>query len=172
MLTTFPFTFSPWGSAAVISSIVIGIVLLIVLGLWETYGKLAYPIIPVAFFKNRGYMALVCCATVASMFYYSAVLLWPQQVAALYTTEITYGGWLSCTVSAATALGQVVSGVIVRYGGNVRYWLIFSAFAMVSFVSALAALTPETKEIGITFTIIGPFVSLVGKSFHKNAADC
>lgn len=29
------------------------------------------------------------------MFYYSAVLLWPQQVQALYTTDITYGGWLS-----------------------------------------------------------------------------
>ena len=136
-------TIYPWKSAAVISSLVLGVVILIILGLWETYGKLSYPIIPVEFFKNRGYMALVCCATVASMFYYSAVLLWPQQVAALYTTDITYGGWLSCTVSAATALGQIVSGAIVRWGGNVRYWLILSAFAMVGFVSALAALTPE-----------------------------
>lgn len=37
--------------------------------------------------------------------------------------------------------------------------LIFSALAMVGFVSALAALTPETKNMGIAFTIIGPFVS-------------
>lgn len=148
-----------WNSAAVISSIVLGIVLLIALGIWETYGKLSYPIIPTVFFRNRGYMALVCCATVASMFYYSAVLLWPQQVSALYTTDLAYGGWLSCTVSAATALGQVVSGGIVRWGGNVRYWLIFSAFAMVGFVAALASLTPETKSTGIALTILGPFVS-------------
>jgi hypothetical protein len=90
------------------------------------------------------------------MFYYSAVLLWPQQVASLYTTDITYGGWLSCTVSAATALGQVVSGAIVRWGGNTRYWLIFSAVAMVGFVAALASLTPETKQTGIALSIVGP----------------
>lgn len=36
--------------------------------------------------------------------------------------------------------------------------LIFAALAMVAFVSALAALTPETKDMGIAFTIIGPFV--------------
>jgi MFS family permease len=57
----------PWKSAAVISCIIIGICLLVALGLWETFGKLKYPIIPVQFFKNRGYMALVCCATVASV---------------------------------------------------------------------------------------------------------
>lgn len=154
----------PWKSGAVIASIVIGIALLVALGFWETYGNLAYPIVPVEFFRNRGYMALVCCATVASMFYYSAVLLWPQQVSALYTQDITYAGWLSCTVSAATALGQVVSGAIVKWGGNVRYWLIFSAVAMVGFVTSLAALTPETVNTGIALTILGPFVSFIQDS--------
>lgn len=45
----------------------------------------------------------------------------------------------------------------MKWGGNVRYWIIFSTFGMVGFVAALAALTPETKNIGIAFTIIGPF---------------
>lgn len=39
---------------------------------------------------------------VASMFYYSAVLLWPQQVSVMYTTDIDYAGWLSVSCRQAT----------------------------------------------------------------------
>ncbi|KAL6404285.1 fungal trichothecene efflux pump [Ilyonectria robusta] len=147
----------PWKSAATISSLVIGALLLIALFIWEAFANLKYPAIPVKFFANRGFMALVCCATVASMFYYSAVLLWPQQVQALFTKNVTYAGWLSCTVASSTALGQICAGLIVRWGGNVRYWLIFSTFAMVGFVAALASLTPSDKNTGIALTILGPF---------------
>lgn len=56
----------PWKSAATISSLVIGALLLIALFVWEAFANLKYPAIPVKFFANRGFMALVCCATVAS----------------------------------------------------------------------------------------------------------
>ena len=75
----------------------------------------------------------------------------------MYTSNIEYAGWLSCTVSASTSLGQAVAGLIVRWGGNPRYWIILASFAMVGFVSSLAALTPETKVTGIVLTILGPF---------------
>lgn len=42
------------------------------------------------------------------MFYYSALLLWPQQIAQFFTTDITYAGWLS--VSQA----PVATAVVVR----------------------------------------------------------
>ncbi|KAI0881601.1 trichothecene efflux pump [Annulohypoxylon maeteangense] len=150
-------TIYPWKSAATISSIVIGGVLLVALFIYEAFAKLEYPAIPVQFFANRGFISLVACATVATMSYYSAVLLWPQQVKALYTTDITYGGWISCTVASATALGQAFGGFFVKWGGNVRNWIIFSTFSMVAFVGACASLTPETLNAGIAFTMIGPF---------------
>ncbi|KAI0839239.1 trichothecene efflux pump [Hypoxylon sp. FL0890] len=150
-------TIYPWDSAATISSIIIGAVLLIALFIYEAFAKLEYPAIPVQFFANRGFISLVACATVATMSYYSAVLLWPQQVKALYTSDITYGGWISCTVASATALGQIFGGFFVKWGGNVRYWIIFSTFSMVAFVGACASLTPETLNAGIAFTIVGPF---------------
>lgn len=75
----------------------------------------------------------------------------------MYTTNVQYAGWLSCTVSASTSLGQAVAGLIVRWGGNSRYWIVLASFAMVGFVSALASLTPATKNMGIAFTILGPF---------------
>lgn len=57
----------PWASAPVISTIVIGVSLLIILFVWETIAELEYPAIPVKFFRNRGFMSLVCCATVGSV---------------------------------------------------------------------------------------------------------
>ncbi|KAF2476712.1 fungal trichothecene efflux pump [Lindgomyces ingoldianus] len=147
----------PWKSASVICTIVIGAMCLIAFGFWEAYGNTRYPLMPMKFFRNRGFISLVACATVASMFYYSAVLLWPQQVSTMYTSDINYAGWLSCTVSAATALGQVAAGGIIKIFGGTRYWLIISAFGMVAFVSACASLTPSTKSMGIAFTILGPF---------------
>ena len=108
------------------------------------------------------------------MFYYSAVFMWPQQVAALYTKDVEWGGWLSvsfwsrsnrslrliiikCTVASATALGSVAAGFIVKWGGNVRWWIIFSSFAMVGFITSLASLTPDSLNAGLALTIIGPF---------------
>lgn len=49
---------------------------LIAFGCWEAYADLKYPVMPMYYFKNRGYISLVVCAVVASMFYYSAILLW------------------------------------------------------------------------------------------------
>jgi hypothetical protein len=110
-------TIYPWNSAAVISSTVIGAVMLIGLFLYEGFMNLPYPAIPVKFFANRGFISLVACATVASvsvsqeeeipsavsnfvsqMFYYSAVLLWPQQVKNFYTSDVEYAGWLSVSI--------------------------------------------------------------------------
>ncbi|KAI1772127.1 fungal trichothecene efflux pump-domain-containing protein [Hypoxylon cercidicola] len=134
----------PWKSAATISSIVIGVVLLVALFVYEGYAKLEYLAIPVQFFANRGFISLVACATVAAV--------WPQQVQALYTkmSRMAVG-------SLATALGQAFGGFFVKRGGNVRYWIIFSTFPMVAFVGACTSLTPETLNAGIAFTMIGPF---------------
>lgn len=60
-------------------------------------------------------------------------------------------------MASSTALGQVCAGGIIKWGGNVRYWIIFATFAMVGFVGALASLTPETLNLGIALTILGPF---------------
>ncbi|OAA64695.1 fungal trichothecene efflux pump [Niveomyces insectorum RCEF 264] len=147
----------PWKSAAVIASLVIGAVLLLAFFLWETFADLKYPVMPMYYFRNRGWISLVSMATVASMFYYSAILLWPQQVSEMLTSNVEYAGWLSCTVSSGTVLGQAVGGVFLRYGGNSRYWLIFATMCMVSFIASLASLTPETKKVGLAVTIIGTF---------------
>jgi hypothetical protein len=49
-----------WSSAPVISTIVLGAVLLVALGFYEVYAPLPYPMLPVKFFKNiRGFTVLL-----------------------------------------------------------------------------------------------------------------
>ncbi|OCK75612.1 hypothetical protein K432DRAFT_408870 [Lepidopterella palustris CBS 459.81] len=130
-------------------TIVIDTTLLITFGAWEAFGKQQYLLMPMKFFRNRVFLSLVTCATVASMFDYSIVLLWPQQVASSYTTD--------CMVPNSTALGRVCTGGVIRFFGSAQYWLAISAFGMVAFVFSLVSLAPSTKGMGIAFTILGPF---------------
>ena len=57
----------PWKSAGPIASITIGVLLLVVLFVYESKMDLDYPVIPVRLFRNRGFISLVCCATIASV---------------------------------------------------------------------------------------------------------
>ncbi len=82
----------------------------------------------------------------------------PQQVNAMYTQDIIYGGWLSCTVGAGVLLGTVVGGLVLHFGANSKYTLIVATVGMVGFVAGLAALTPENKSVGIALTILGPLM--------------
>lgn len=55
---------------------VIGGCCIIAFGFYESYANLKYPLMPMSFFRNRGYISLVTIITISSMYYYSAVLLW------------------------------------------------------------------------------------------------
>ena len=53
----------PWKSAAVICTIVIGAACLVIFGFWEAFSNTKYPLMPMKFFRNRGFISLVACAT-------------------------------------------------------------------------------------------------------------
>jgi hypothetical protein len=71
------------------------------------------PLLPMSLLKHRGYSATVCSALVGNMVYFSmrygyasrcsiiidtnsaCSLLWPEAIAALYTTDTIKAGWLS-----------------------------------------------------------------------------
>jgi hypothetical protein len=46
-------------------------------------------------FKITNYSAVVVTASVGTMIYFSMNILWPSQIAALYTTDNIQVGWLS-----------------------------------------------------------------------------
>ena len=56
-----------WKSPAPITAIVLGVFLLVALFIYEYYMDLEYSAIPIKLFPNRGFMSLVCCATIATV---------------------------------------------------------------------------------------------------------
>ena len=66
-------------------------------------------------FKNLKYDAIVACASIAAMVYYSMTVVWPTLIGALFTTNIQEIGWLSCAVGGGLLFGQIAAGLGIRY---------------------------------------------------------
>lgn len=113
----------PWKSAAVICTTVIGGLLIVVLGFYgmsfclvqempltghteswiSSRGRSA--LIPPRLFKNSGYVAVVSCATIGAMVYYSMTVLWPTIIGTVYTANVKAIGWQSSVVGGGILLG-------------------------------------------------------------------
>lgn len=52
-------------------------------------------LVPMSLFKITNYSAIIVAASVGTMIYFSMNVLWPEQIAALYTSDNIQIGWLS-----------------------------------------------------------------------------
>ena len=60
----------------------------------ECWTTLDYPLIPVKHL-NRQFAAIVVDGCGGGFVYISMSVIWPSIISALYTTDVTYTGWLS-----------------------------------------------------------------------------
>ncbi|KAK5689220.1 hypothetical protein LTR17_026422 [Elasticomyces elasticus] len=143
----------PWDSAHVIATIVVGFLTLVAFVLWDAYGHHGDPLLPLHLFKTRGYLAMVLTAMVGSCVYYSMNVLWPQQIAYLFTGSTTHKGWLACVVGGSCLIGQVIGAVLCQYIKKSRYILIGGTLCLLSFSAAMVSIKPgeEAKGVGLMF---------------------
>ncbi|KAF2713313.1 fungal trichothecene efflux pump [Pleomassaria siparia CBS 279.74] len=146
----------PWKSVSVIVPLVIGFVTLVAFACYEIYVPQKYPLIPMSLFKNARWMALAGVASVATMFYYSLTVIWPQMITSLYSSNNIEIGLMSGTVGGAIAFGQVVGALTVRWGWGHWQLRVCSLF-MCAFIGAMASCNASTRDRGIVFTTIGSF---------------
>jgi hypothetical protein len=59
------------------------------------------------------------------------------------------------TTGGASAFGQLLAGIFMLLFKHVKIQIIISAIGMVGFISTLATLTPATKDMGVTFSVLG-----------------
>ncbi len=64
----------------------------------EAFAPLKQTLLPLALLKDRNYIAVLVTSSVATMIYFSMNVIWPQQIAALYTTNNVQIGWLSVSL--------------------------------------------------------------------------
>lgn len=105
-------------------------------------------------FKNVGFVAIVACATIGAMVYYSLTILWPTILSKVYTTDSISIGWQSCIIGGGTLLGQTLSGLAITYAPNVKYQTIFASCLAAAFVTALASLSEHGHEQFIAFGLV------------------
>ncbi|OBT82408.1 hypothetical protein VE02_08399 [Pseudogymnoascus sp. 03VT05] len=145
----------PWDSANVLSTLIIGIATLVAFGFYEAYSGHEYPLIPMRLFKNAKYDAIVACASIAAMVYYSMTVVWPTLVGVLFTTSVQDIGWLSCAVGGGLLLGQIAAGLGIRYIPRMKLQMTVAAVIMVAFVGALASVDEYSRTRAVVFLLIG-----------------
>jgi MFS family permease len=143
----------PWKSAHVIAPIVVGALLLIAFGFWEFFFT-GDALLPMHLLRIRGYISIVITATVGSCVYYSMNIIWPQEIAALFTSDPTQAGWLACTVGGATLVGQISGALALRYIGHQRTIYISASVGLTAFAGALASVNPGEVHKGVAFMFL------------------
>lgn len=106
-------------------------------------------------FKNVKYDAIVACASIAAMVYYSMTVVWPTLIGVLFTTDVKEIGWLSCAVGGGLLLGQIAAGLGIRYIPRMKLQMTVAAVIMVGFVAALATVDEYSRNRTVAFLIIG-----------------
>lgn len=105
-------------------------------------------------FKKVGFVAIVACATIGAMVYYSLTVLWPTIISTVYTTDSISIGWQSCVIGGGTLLGQTLSGLAITYAPKVKYQTIFASCVAAAFVTALVSLSEGGHKQFIAFGLI------------------
>lgn len=146
--------------AHVVAPLVVGAVVLVCFALWESFGKLKYPLTPTYIFVSswgRDFTAPVIALGVVNMFYYSSSILWPQMITVFYTNggaDWKYSVILSLPQGFAISFGALL---LTLFGSKLRHWqwqLTGSVFVMVVFGSLLGLVTPTNKGTMIAFIFL------------------
>ncbi|CAK7218972.1 hypothetical protein SCUCBS95973_003663 [Sporothrix curviconia] len=143
-----------WSDPHVVAPLVIGFVLVIVFGVYETYMPLEQPILPVKLLKNRAYLAIVAVACIGQMVYFVLAIIWPQQIQYSYTANNIAIGWMSLTSGLSLILAEVVFGALMKMLGNTRIQLIVASCGL---FAAIGGTTHKPQNYPIAFTAMAGF---------------
>ena len=120
----------PWKSAHVIATIIVGFLSLVAFVLYEIFAPLKEPLVPMHLFRNIRWVADIFMIALGASVYFCFAIVWPIMVFALYTSDLTKGGFLCCVTGLGTNSGQIVSGVLGKRIGKQKYQLIVAATLM------------------------------------------
>ncbi|VUC21569.1 unnamed protein product [Clonostachys rosea] len=151
-----------WGSAQVVATLVVGILVLISFVIYEIYMAPRSPLVPMNLFKITNYNVAVIVGSVGQMSFYALNVIWPQQVTNLYTTDNIKIGWMSCTTGAALAFGEVLTGPLCKKGMHVKLQMFLSMTGLCIFCGIMSLGNESREALSVAMTVvIGLFVGWI-----------
>lgn len=146
----------PWKSAAVICAIILGSATLAVFVLWEIYGPVKQPLMPMRLFLNGRWSAATVLLGLGAGVYYAFAIVWPAQCAVLYaTSDPMYVGYISVLVGIGFITGQTLAGLLARQIGKTRYQCMVAFSVGGTFMACAATVTPDNKSTQIALIYLG-----------------
>ncbi|KAK4936926.1 hypothetical protein LTR10_022304 [Elasticomyces elasticus] len=146
-----------WTSSHVLATLILGCLLLVLFGLYETFLPPKQPLLPIRILKNRNYLAVVVAGSVGQMVFVCLSVLWPAEVGSLFTTDNVKIGWISITSGLALAVGEIVIGPVFKAIGHARWQLIFSCVGLTATLGGMAAINQSKLSAGMALTILAGF---------------
>lgn len=143
-----------WNSVHVIVSLVVGSLILVAFGIYETYLPLKQPLLPVKLFKIPNITACVFVGSTMQMVWLALNVFWPLQINILFTTDEVTIGLLSCTTGIALTAGELIFAPLFRSIGHLKWQVVAASLMTAVFGTAMAAVTYKTEKMGIAFTIL------------------
>ncbi|KAJ2904407.1 putative trichothecene efflux pump protein [Zalerion maritima] len=148
----------PWSDAHVIAPIVVGLVCYIVLGFWEVYADLKYPLLPPKLFKKvRAFVMVIVVCFVGGMLYYSMNVLWPRQSQLFFVpaNEPVMRGVYAMIFSCGTFLGGIIMVFVCSRLHHEKWQLVFFMIAQTALIGSLASVGIGDKAQAIVIIVVG-----------------
>lgn len=118
-------TYMPSSDTMVIAPLVVGFVLLVAFGAWETLGNTKYPLCPPRIFRShygREFTVPFIVAFIVTMFYYGINVIYPTMVNVFYITPTTSRGE-QLALSLPGNIGLVFGALLlISFGDLFRHY--------------------------------------------------
>ncbi|KAK2053642.1 MFS general substrate transporter [Colletotrichum caudatum] len=148
----------PWTSVAVLCTIILGGVILVGFVLYEWRCPATQPLVPLAMFRNTGWVAVLLTLSMAASMYYAFSIVFPSQVAVLYSSESEVNqGWLKCVITAPPLVGQITAGLLATRIGKIKWQLVTTASVGAVFYAATACVNTHNRDTVVALLIVGGF---------------
>jgi hypothetical protein len=151
----------PWNSGLVLGLLISGAVTLVLFVLYEVFGKVASPIIPMHLFKDiRGFSCVVIISAITGCLQTAAFIVWPSQVQYIFGSTSTGWqdtAWMSSVVNFASWAGIICIGPLFHLLKHLRFQLLFGSIWMTCFLGAMSTISVTDKGSAIAFSFLAMF---------------
>lgn len=150
-----------WDSAHVITTIVVGAMLLIAFGLYEAFMPLKEPLLPLRAVSDLRLISAIVVWSLGSGIYYAFAIIWPTMLTVLYAdkhSDLMWPGYAALALNAGISFGEILGACLAK---KWIHWMIrFCFFAGCALLAAVASATPDTPGRAIALMFIG--TTLIG----------